>query len=119
MAALLIEISAGNAAAKRRLRMELAGALSRTRQRGAQAAHDHCAVALVSRLAGARSLAGDLEIQRRAIVETVAKADSTEALDLLWRFMGLAPAILERCDDSSGTVIGVFHQACADIADVA
>jgi hypothetical protein len=47
------------------------------------------------------------------------RADPTEALDLLWRFMTLAPAVLERCDDSSGTLIGVFHEACADIGDVA
>ena len=33
--------------------------------------------------------------------------------------MALAPAVLDRCDDSSGTVIGVFHEACADIGDVA
>ena len=31
----------------------------------------------------------------------------------------MAPAVLERCGDSSGTVIGVFHEACADIGDVA
>jgi hypothetical protein len=32
---------------------------------------------------GIRALADDLDIQRRAIVETVAKADPTGALDLL------------------------------------
>jgi len=121
LAVLLIEISAGNAVAKRRLRMELAGAQSppelakQVRKR----------LTIISRSRsfvdwqGTRSLADDLDIQRRAIVETVAKADPMEALDLLWRFMALAPAVLERCDDSSGTVIGVFHEACADIGDVA
>src|SRR5215831_8961665 len=121
LAALLIEISAGNAAAKRRLRMELAGAQSSAEL--ARAVRKRLTIIARSRSfldwQGARSLAGDLDIQRRAIVETVAKADSTEALDLLWRFMALAPAVLERCDDSSGTVIGVFHEACADIGDVA
>src|SRR5713101_5720706 len=68
--------------------------------------------------AGVRSLADDLDTQRRAITETVAKADPKEALDLLWRFMALASSVFERCDDSSGTVIGVFHQACGDIGDV-
>jgi len=53
------------------------------------------------------------------IVETVAKVDPTEALDLLWRFMALAPVVFERCDDSSGTVIGVFRDACSDMGDVA
>jgi hypothetical protein len=121
LAVLLIEISAGNAAAKRRLGMELAGA-----QRPAELAKEvRKRLTIIARSRsfvdwqGARSLADDLDIQRRAIAHTVAKADPTEALDLLWRFMALAPAVLERCGDSSGTVIGVFHEACADIGDVA
>jgi hypothetical protein len=121
LAALLIEISAGNAAAKRRLRLELAGARS----------PDELANEVDKRLTaiarsrsfvdwrGIGALAADLDNQRRAIVETVAKADAKQALELLWRFMGLAPSIFERCDDSNGTVIGVFHQVCADIGDVA
>ena len=64
-------------------------------------------------------MAADLDIQRRAIVETVAKSDPPEALDLLWRFMALAPPVFERCDDSSGTVIGVFREACSDMGDLA
>ena len=64
-------------------------------------------------------MADDLNIQRRAIVETVAKADPPAALDLLWRFMALASPVFERCDDSSGTVIGVFREACSDIGDLA
>ena len=118
---MLIEISAGNAAAKRRLRMELAGAQSPTEL--AREVRKRLTIIARSRSfvdwRGARSLAHDLDIQRRAILETAAKADPTEALDLLWRFMALAPAVLERCDDSNGTVIGVFHEACADIGDVA
>jgi len=121
LAELLIEISAGNAAAKRRLRLELAGAQSpaelvkEVRKR----------LTIISRSRsfvdwqGVRSLANDLDTQRRAIVETVAKVDPTEALDLLWRFMALAPVVFERCDDSSGTVIGVFRDACGDMGDVA
>jgi hypothetical protein len=121
LAELLIEISAGNAAAKRRLRLELAGAQSpaelvkEVRKR----------LTIISRSRsfvdwqGVRSLANDLDTQRRAIVETVAKVDPTEALDLLWRFMALAPVVFERCDDSSGTVIGVFRDACSDMGDVA
>ena len=121
LAVLLIEISAGNAAAKRRLRMELAGA-----QSSAELAKEvRKRLTIIARSRSfvdwqrARSLADDLDTQRRAIVETIAKAVSTEALDLLWRFMSLASAVLERCDDRSGTVIGVFHEACTDIGDVA
>jgi hypothetical protein len=49
----------------------------------------------------------------------VAKADPAEALDLMWRFMGLAGSIFARCDDSSGTVSGIFHAACADLGAIA
>jgi hypothetical protein len=98
LAALLIEISAGNAAAKRRLRMELAGAQSSAEL--ARAVRKRLTIIARSRSfldwQGAKSLAGDLGIQRRAIVETVAKADSTEALDLLWRCApGLGPSSFE------------------------
>src|SRR5437868_12054813 len=121
LAELLIEISAGNAAAKRRLRLELAGAQSpaelakEVRKRITAMARSGSFVDWQ----GVRALAGDLDTQRRAIVERVAKADPKEALDLLWRFMTLAASVFERCDDGSGTVIGIFHQACGDIGDVA
>jgi hypothetical protein len=121
LAELLIEISTGNAAAKRRLRLELAGAQSP----GELAKEVRKRLATIGRSRsfvdwqGNRSLAADLETQRRAIVETVAKADSTEALELLWRFTALASSVFERCDDSSGRVIGVFHEACSDMGEVA
>ncbi len=118
---LLIEISAGNATAKRRLRLELAGA-----QSPAELAKElRKRITIIGRSRsfvdwqGIRSLADDLETQRRAIVETVAKAEPTEALDLLWRFMALASSIFERCDDSNGLVGGVFDAACSDIGEVA
>jgi len=77
LAVLLIEISAGNAAAKRRLRMELAGAQSPTEL--AREVRKRLTIIARSRSfvdwQGARSLAHDLDIQRRAILETAAKAD--------------------------------------------
>jgi hypothetical protein len=121
LAALLLELSAGNAAAKRRLRLELAGAQNphelakEVRKRLATLARSRSFVDWQ----GIRALAGDLETQRRAIVEGVAKADPPEALDLLWRFMALAPTVFERCDDSNGVVIAVFRAACRDIGAVA
>ena len=118
---LLIEISAGNATAKRRLRLELAGA-----QSPAELAKElRKRITIIARSRSfvdwqhIRSLADDLETQHRAIVETVAKAEPTEALDLLWRFMALASSIFERCDDSNGLVGGVFDAACSDIGKVA
>jgi len=68
---------------------------------------------------GIRSLADDLDTQRLAIVEKVARADPKEALDLLWKLMALASSVFARCDDSNGTVIAIFHEACQNIGDVA
>lgn len=121
LAELLMEVSAGNAAAKRHLRLALAGALSPTelahevRKRLAVIARSHTLVTWEKR----GTLVADLETQRRAIVEQVAKADPAAALDLLWRFMALADPVFARCDDSSGTVIGIFRSACADLGTVA
>ena len=121
LAELLIDISTGSAASKRKLRLALAGA-----QSPREAARE-ITKRLIS-IARARSfinwknrktLVDDLETQRRAIVEQIARADPDEALALMWRFMGLATPVFERCDDSSGTVIGIFHQASADLGDVA
>jgi hypothetical protein len=118
---LVIEISSGNADAIRRLRLALAGARSpgelakEVRKRLAAIARSHRFVDW----RGVGALADDLGTQRRAVVERVAKEDPTQALDLLWRFMALAPAIFERCDDGSGTVIGVFHEYCSDMGEIA
>src|SRR5215472_14499306 len=98
LAELLIEISSGNAAAKRRLKLELAGARSpgelgkEVRKRLTVIARSRSFVDWQ----GIRSLVDDLDTQRRAIVETVAREDPEEAHDLLWRFMALAPSVFER-----------------------
>ncbi len=121
LAELLIEISTGDAATKRRLRLELAGAQSpdklakEVRKRLTTIARARSFVDWQK----VRALAKDLDIHRRAIVETIAKSDAKEALELLWRLMALAQSIYERCDDSSGIVGDVFHEACNDIGDVA
>ncbi len=121
LAALLMEVSTGNAAIKRRLRLELAGAQSpkevarEVRKRLATIARSRSFVDWQTR----KALVDDLETQRRAILEKVAPEDPVEALDLMWRFTELADPVFDRCDDSSGTVIGVFHAACADLADLA
>ena len=121
LAQLLIEVSTGNAAAKRKLRLALAGA-----QSPREAARE--ITKRLTSIARARSfitwknrkaLVTDLETQRRAIFEQIAPADPDEALALMWRFMALATSVFERCDDSSGTVIDIFHQACADLGEVA
>jgi len=121
LAELLMELGTGDAAVKRRLRMELAGVGSpdelakEIRKRLTSIARSRSFIDWRS----VRAIAGDLETQRQAIVDKVAKADPTEALELLWRFMALATSIFERCDDGSGTIIEVFHDACEDIGHVA
>ncbi|MFA7431025.1 MAG: DUF6880 family protein [Rhodospirillaceae bacterium] len=121
LAELLIEVSTGNAATKRRLRMELAGA-----QSPGQLAKE--VRKRLNTLARSRSfvdwqtikpLANDLETQRRAIAEQVAKADPAEALELMWRFMALASSVFARCDDSNGTVMEIVHTACDDLGALA
>jgi hypothetical protein len=121
LARLLIEISERNAPVKRRLRLELAGADSPTaaakeiRKRIATIARSRSFIDWQNR----KSLVDDLEAQRRAIVEQLATGLSTEGVDLMWRFVGLAESIFARCDDSSGAVIDVFHSAVADLGVIA
>ncbi len=117
LAELLMDIAEGDAATKRRLRLELT----------AQEAPETMAAEVRKRLtqiARARSfadwrkvrdLAADLEAQRRAIIDQVAKSDAAEALELMWRFMDLAEAVHERCDDSNGVIGDVFRDACRDL----
>ncbi|WP_457090566.1 DUF6880 family protein, partial [Microvirga sp. P5_D2] len=119
LAELLIEISRGNAAAQRRLRLELAGAASpadmaqEIRKRLTAIARSRSFVDWHQR----KALVADLETQRQAISQ-VARVDAAEALDLLWRFMALAHPIFNRCDDSSGSVIAVFQAACRDLGAI-
>src|SRR5688572_5955917 len=99
----LMDIAETDAATKRRLRLELT----------ARQAPETMAAEVrkrLSQIARARSfadwrkvrdLAADLDAQRRAIVDQVAKSDAVEALELMWRFMDLAEAAHERCDDSN------------------
>ena len=120
LAELLIEISAGNAAAKRRLRLELAGAegpaelVKEIRKRLATIGRSRTFVDWQNR----KLLVDDLEAQRRAIVDQVAKRMPAEALDLIWRFLDLASSVFGRCDDSSGTISSIFHTAVSDLGDI-
>ena len=121
LAELLIEISTGSAVAKRRLRLELAGAQS-PKEAGREVAKRLTSIARARSFVNwqnRKPLVTDLESQLRAIKEQIAPADPTEGLALLWRFMQVATPLFERCDDSSGIVIGVFHDACALLGEIA
>lgn len=121
LAELLLELAQGDAAMKRRLRLELAS----------QAGGVDVAAEIRKRLVSiarsksfldwnkVRPLAQDLDTQRSAIITHVAPAHPGEAFELLWRLIDMAPAIYDRCDDSNGTVGSVFSQALEDIGDIA
>ena len=121
LAELLMNLSRGNAATKRRLRLELAGAESPA----AVAKAVRTQLATIARSSAfvdwqhRRVLVDDLHMQRRAIVDTVAPRDPVEGLDLMWRFLALADSVFARCDDSSGTVAGVFDAAVSDLGQIA
>jgi len=121
LAELLIEISTGSAVAKRRLRLELAGAQS-PKEAGREVAKRLTSIARARSFVNWKNrkpLVTDLESQLRAIKEQIAPADPAEGLVLLWRFMQVATPLFERCDDSSGIVIDVFHDACAALGEIA
>jgi len=121
LAELLLEFTEGNAAAKRKLRLELAakfepGAVAREVKKR------------LSALARARSfvdwrkmkaLAEDLDAQRAAIVDQVAKVDAEEAYELMWRFLALAEPTYDRADDSDGGIGPIFADACEDLGTLA
>lgn len=118
---LLIDISSGDAAIKRRLRLALAGAASpaeaarEIRKRLVAIGRSRSFVDWQNR----RGLVDDLGTQRRAIVDHVGATDPKEALDLMWSFMGLASSVFMRCDDSSGTVIAIFQEGVGDLGRLA
>lgn len=121
LAALLMEVSQGSATIKRRLRLELVGQDSpaelakEIRKRLATIARSRSFVDWQNR----KALVDDLEAQRRAIVEHVAKRSPNEALALMWQFLDLARSVYERSDDSSGTIAGVFQSAVGDLGTIA
>ncbi|HEX5420806.1 MAG TPA: hypothetical protein VFY39_12465 [Gammaproteobacteria bacterium] len=117
LAELLIECAENDAATNRRLRLELAAKVAPARV----AAEVRKRLAQIARARSfvdwhkIRDLATDLETQRRMIADQVGKTDAVEALELMWRFMGLAEAVQERCDDSNGVIGDVFRAACRDL----
>ncbi|MCW1919914.1 hypothetical protein NX862_14230 [Rhodobacter sp. KR11] len=120
LAELLIEISTGSALAKRRLRLELAGA-----QSPKEAAREISKRLTTLATARARitwrsrkTLVADLSGQLQAI-EQLVPADPTEALALTWRFLQVGTPLFQRCEDTNGTVRAVFAQGCALLGRIA
>lgn len=121
LAELLMEISTGSAAHKRRLRIELAGSQGgaemarQLRQRLVSIARARTAI----NWRRVRTLKAELETHRTTIAGPLAAEDPTEAFELIWQFLAMAEPIFERSDDGSGTLMESFHQACADAGVIA
>jgi len=121
LAAILVELADDDAEVKRRLRLELA----------AQAGGDTIAAEIGKRITTLRSARSfidwpkrrdfvrDLDLQRAMIADRVAPTRADLALDLMWRFLDLAEPVINRVDDSTGSVGGVFWSACEDLGAIA
>lgn len=120
LAQLLLEVTTGNAEQKRHLRLALAAAqgvgdlVGEVNRRLSALKRSRAFVDWKGR----KTLLRDLESQRAAILE-IAKTDAREALELMWRFIELAPSVHERCDDGSGTIGQVFRDGCEDLGQLA
>ena len=120
LAELLLDVTAGDAAAKRRLRLELASraggeVASEIRKRLVSIAKSRSFVDWRK----VKELARDLETQREAIAAHVAATSPGEAFDLLWRMLEMAPSIYERCDDSNGAIGSLVASARDDLGAIA
>lgn len=121
LAELLIEISTGSAAHKRRLRMELAGSHS-SAEVSREVRKRLASIARARTFINGRkvkALKADLETQRKTIVDVVAADDPKEGFELIWQFLAIAGSIFERSDDGNGSLVESFHQACTDAGVIA
>ncbi|MEH6648067.1 DUF6880 family protein [Sulfitobacter sp.] len=110
---LLIELSTGDASAKRFLRLELAGELSPI-EVGREVTKRLNAISRATTFIhwqNRKPLVDDLNTQLNAITKKIAPNDPAEAERLLWRFLGIAESVYERSDDSSGIISGIFCDA--------
>ncbi len=121
LAELLIEISTGSAAHKRRLRMELAGGQGvaevarQVRKRLGSIARARTTI----NWRKVKALKADLETQRKNILDVAAPDDPKEGLELIWQFLAIAGPVLERSTDESGALLESFHAACRDAGSLA
>jgi hypothetical protein len=121
LAALLIEITTGDAGARRRLRLALAGSAGAgeaAREIGKRLATIAKAKSFIEGPT-VKSMAVELQGQRRAILDIVAPADPKEAFELMWRLVGCAEPVFTRSDDGNGRLSEVFDAAARDLGPLA
>ena len=118
LAALLIEVSAGNAVIQRRLRLALAaaggseGAAQEVRKRLAAIARSSTFLDSARR----KALLKDLEAQQQAISGPIATDHPTLAVELQVRLLELAEGVLDRSSDSTGALLSLFQRAACELA---
>jgi len=121
LAELLIEHTQGNAAARRALRLALAE--GRGPEELAQQVRQRLAtIGRSKRWLDTKALPpllAELEGQRQAIAGAIAEQAPAQALELLWRFLELAPSLLDRCDDSDDIGLRFFQRLSVDLGAVA
>ncbi len=120
LADLLMEVAGGDAAIKRRLRLELAAAES-PKKLANDIRKRLTALAVAKTNVGPRTLKtliAELAAVQRLIATPLGEAEPTEGLDLMWVFLDLADSLLERANDTSGNLLAIFRQARADIPAV-
>jgi hypothetical protein len=65
-----------------------------------------------------KAYAAEIDGLRRVITQSLAPADAPAAAERLGRLIRLAPAVLQRVDDSSGRFDGLFRAAVTDLGTV-
>jgi hypothetical protein len=121
LAALLLEHTEGNAAARRALRLAVAEVRGPA-EIGQQVRRRLVTIARSKRWLGPKQLApllADLEAQRLAIGGPIAEQAPQVALELLWCFLDLANPLLDRVDDSEEKALELFHRVSADLGRLA
>jgi hypothetical protein len=121
LATILLELAAGRADVKRRLKMELTG----------EVGSEELAGEIVKRLTAigkARTwihwrkrpaFVRELELLRAMIVDRLAPLDGARALELLWRFRELKLGLYDRMGEASDKAAEIFVQTDADLAKLA
>ncbi|MEB3242202.1 MAG: hypothetical protein VKO44_01055 [Cyanobacteriota bacterium] len=121
LAALLMEISEGNAAARRTLRLALAesqGPVELAQEvRKRLAAVDRSSRWLDTRDRDALLI--DLERQRQVILGAIASKAPALAVELLWRFLELGTSVRDRCEDVDDRTLRFFQALSADLGGLA
>jgi hypothetical protein len=117
LAQLVLELSAGSAVIKRRLKIELSGPEGAGRGIAKRLATIAKSKSYID-WRKVRVVHGELMDQRAAIITLVAPSDRGAALELMWQFMGLATPLLDRTFDMNGILVALFVETLPMLAEL-